>query len=99
VLLAGVAAVVVFLVEAGPQLDEWSVGAIAMGGAFALVLAGFVLLAGGKYGPQVTSRETDTVIAESYTRLRRKLRPLGVAIALGLLAYVAYAAWRLWGNA
>jgi len=99
VALAGLGALLVFGLEAKPEIDEWSGALIAMACVFAVVLVGFVLLALGKTGPEVTSPETDHVIANRYVRLRRKLRPVGAAIALAVLAHAAYVVWTWPGNA
>lgn len=98
-MVAGIAALLVFILQVRPGWSEWTPAAVAVAGLMAVALGGFVLLALGRSGPGVTSARTDKLIAARYARWRRRLRPFGIAIAIGCLIYAAYIAWGIFRHA
>jgi len=60
-----------------------------------IFVAGFILLALGKKGKNVTSEETDDKIVTSYTDIHKKLTPTWWALGAVWCIWIAYLVWSL----
>ena len=58
-------------------------------------VTGFIFLALGKKGKDITSEETDQKIAITYSNIQKKLTPLWWAVGVIWLIWMGYLVWHL----
>ncbi len=62
---------------------------------YVVVIAGFVFLALGKQGKNITPKETDEKIARIHSRIQKKLVPVGWMLTAAWIVWIGYFVWKL----
>jgi len=57
-------------------------------------ITGLIFLALGKQGKQITSKETDHKIAETYRKTQKYLAPVWYVIAIAWAVWIGYLFWK-----
>ena len=60
-----------------------------------IFVTGFIFLALGEKGKNITSEETDKKIATTYSHIQQKLTPVWWVLGIVWLIWVAYLVWNL----
>lgn len=81
--------------DANFQKVELSIFSVLLPVFYVVAVGGFMYLALGKKGPNVTSNETDRRIATAYAQIQKKLTPILWLLFIGWLMWVAYLLWSL----
>ncbi len=74
---------------------ELNVLAILLPLLYVIFVIGFVLLALGKKGKNITSDKTDRHIEKTYSHILKKLKPLWWVMGIAWCIWVAYLVWAL----
>ena len=93
--LLAIAIFVIFILETDWSQIELNAYSVLLPLLFVVIIVGFVFIALGNKGRNVTSEETDNKIADNYRRVQQKLLPAWWVLVVCWVVWMGYLLWNL----
>ena len=95
IVIAAITIPVCFLRDVDWKNVELSITTVLIPVLYGVAVAGMVFIVLGKSGPSITSSETDVKIANSYSKIAKKLAPIWWALWLGWGIWIVFLYWNM----